>query len=139
MGSESCERSFNKGPGHRIPEAMKKIGSCKASGSGNNPEDSRATQTIQSLVLGFLRGVFEAMGESTARGFGWRCSFSALEISQCLGLSQRQVSNAIFRLKHRRHDIWYYAKAGGSFYQFVIPEILFRRAESCDCGQTEKV
>lgn len=121
------EKALQRGPTSRIRGTVEAWGNIKDPGSGSTSDDSKAAHTIQSLVLGFLAGVFEAIGEATAKSMGWECSFSALEISEALGLHQRQVSNAIFRLKHRRHTVWYSILPGGKYYRFTIPEILFHR------------
>ena len=123
MDLREKEKALNRGHQLQIPDAYSSHGNLDAeSGSGYSSNDTRPTQTIQSKLLEVISKLFDSIGERTARSMGWTCSFTAEEIAEWTGISNRQASNAMFRLKNRRHMIWYDIPPGGTIYKVRIPE-----------------
>ena len=87
-----------------------------------NLHDIRASETIQSRVLRYLAWKFDSVGETLARNNDWEVFTTSAIIAGKVGISQKQAKDALYRLKHRRHMIWYRTGFCNRVYIVRVPE-----------------
>lgn len=120
--AELKEKALQRGLSQQSGGNSESTGSYRTTTrTGLNSDDSRASLTIQSKVLRYLASEYDRYGERLARGNGWVFHAISKNIAVKTGISQRQAIDALYRLKHRRHIVWYQV-VRGKIFQIVIPE-----------------